>query len=108
VSTINSPSRAPQGDTGLDRLEELELLANPGINGAGFVHLAGLGRLKNLRVEGTPIVDAGLANLAGLRSLESLQLNSTAITDAGLAHLVQLENLRASNRTLQRVRSHRS
>jgi internalin A len=77
----------------LSKLQQLSLEGNPGITGAGFVHLKGMPQLTHLGLANTKVTDAGLAHLKGLDKLASIGLEETSITDAGLEHLAALPAL---------------
>lgn len=65
---------------GLANLESLSLEENPQITGSGLVHLAGLKKLKVLKLSRTSVDDAALQHLTKLPALEVLQISGTKIT----------------------------
>jgi uncharacterized protein (TIGR03067 family) len=56
-----------------------------------------LGRVTELRLDGSKVTDAGLAALEGINNLERINLEQTAITDAGLDHLRNMTTLTQLN-----------
>jgi hypothetical protein len=55
------------------------------VSDAGMKHIAAMGSLQRLTLDGLKITDAALDPLTKLSSLTSLSLASTPVTDAGLA-----------------------
>lgn len=84
---------------GLTELESLAINPHAGaFRGAGFHedllrHLAGLRRLRVLKLHLTRGSGEQMRRLAGLRELRFLQLSGAAVTDAGLRHLAPLRGL---------------
>jgi len=60
-------------------------------------HLARIGTLRALSLDGAPVGDAALKHLAAVRHLESLHLARTRVSDAGLKHLAGVGHLRVLN-----------
>ncbi len=66
-----------------------------GITDAGFVHLAGLTNLSQLRIDRLPgLTGPGLAHLAKMTQLTELDLYHTGVTDEGLQHVRGLTQLK--------------
>jgi len=76
----------------LTDLEELDLRFTE-VSGTGFKKLAGLKRLRTLRLDHSKITDAGLANLTVLPALTELNVGWTEITDAGVEKIAALTGL---------------
>ena len=78
--------------SGLTRLTELRL-EGAGLNGSGLAHLVGLSRLRELHLDHNPVTDRALSALSKLKNLEVLELAGSRVTDAGLAQLAGLSHL---------------
>lgn len=86
-------------DTALKEIKALKNLSQLTFNGPvtdeGIAHLAELGGLNALSINGAKITNAGLKSLGRLKTLESLSLsNAKGVTDGGFRELVGLEKLR--------------
>ena len=77
----------------LGELQEL-LLQGSQVTDAGAEHLKGLSTLRTIDLGRTKITDAGLRHLEGLRQLQLLSVWGNKITDAGLVHIAKLPQLR--------------
>jgi hypothetical protein len=64
------------------------------VTDAGFVHLAGLRRLRYLGLRGDRITDAGLRQVGKLTGLTGLHLGQTGISDRGIVALKPLIRLK--------------
>jgi formylglycine-generating enzyme required for sulfatase activity len=69
------------------RLETLELSNEAGFDDAAMKHVAGLEKLRRLRLNSGLLTDAGLRELGRLKQLEQLDLRFTKVTGASLAVL---------------------
>jgi hypothetical protein len=70
-------------------------MANPDVTDKTLGYLKGMGRLRELDLNGTQVSDDGLRQLASLSALESLRLKDTKITDEGFQRwLAPRESLR--------------
>lgn len=79
----------------MPRLQELSLFYCPGIQGAGFVHVAKLSDLKVLNIGNNKIQDEGLERLSENRSIQELKASlNQNITDAGVIHLAKMKQLK--------------
>lgn len=63
------------------------------VTSAGWVHLTGLTKMKDLFLSETDFGDADTPALEGMKDLKSLGLNKTKITDAGMPSLAGLTKL---------------
>ena len=63
------------------------------VTGKGFVHVAKLPRLVELKANETPLADAGLEHLTGLRHLDRVYFNGTRLTDRGMETLAGIPSL---------------
>jgi len=104
-------NKTPIGEAGLKTLGEIETLENIDLRGCattneGVAHLAGLSKLRGLRLSSrqaedtsdlsgaTSYVDDGaMASIGKLTNLEVLALDNLLVTEAGLAELADLKNL---------------
>lgn len=77
----------------LGELESLDL-SETSVSDEDLRSLAGLAKLRELRLWDTRIDGSGLAYLAGLEHLERLELADTKVTDATLRHLSKVKSLR--------------
>jgi hypothetical protein len=75
-------------------LEELNISWAMDLTDRGFVHLAGLKRLRILEVYLSKMSDVGLAAIGKLTKLEELRIDCEGITDRGLAQLAGLARLK--------------
>ncbi len=66
-----------------------EIVAIALANTQELVHLKGLTKLQELRLNSTQVTDAGLVHLKGLTNLYRLLLYANYITDAGVAELTK-------------------
>lgn len=76
----------------LDGLAEL-LVERGVVTDAGLQALAGMSRLRHLRLRGARITDQGAAKIAELRGLRFLNLPDADLSDAGLERLTELPEL---------------
>jgi len=83
----------------LQAFPELEVLSIDSyrLTDAGVEHLAGLEKLKHLRLGKTQIEGTGLAHLKASTQLESLSLAESDLQDDGLVHLKPFPRLRELN-----------
>jgi hypothetical protein len=70
-------------------LRSINLSQNMQVTDAGLKELAGLTKLRELKLDNTQVTDAGLKELAGLIQLIHLDLRNTTVTDTGVAELKQ-------------------
>ena len=96
-------SGTPVTDAGLTPLKDLKDLdcLDLGIYREGknftdeaLANVAGLTKLRWLRLGGSRVTDRGLAHLKDMKRLEHLELGDTQVTDAGLAYLEPLTSLK--------------
>jgi len=59
-------------------------LSDTAVTDAGLRHVARLGALKWLRLEGTAVTDRGLLALVPCTALQSVVAGETAVTEAGV------------------------
>lgn len=84
------------GVLGLVGLTGLEHLTLPhGVTGAGLAPLAGLSRLRVLRLRGADVTDETLGHVAAFPELQTLDLSGTQVTNAAMIQLIPLRKLRA-------------
>jgi hypothetical protein len=90
----------PINDAGLEavanfrELEELWLSGDSSLTDAGLVHISGLPKLHDLRLDKTRITDAGLDHLRDLPTLLGLELSYTTVTDAGVVRFLDQGGLK--------------
>jgi hypothetical protein len=77
----------------LGRLRSLSLDGVYNVDDKWLSYLKGLSRLEVLTVPHPEITDAGVGHVSGLRNLKHLNLSHTSLSDAGLQYLTQLERL---------------
>jgi len=58
-------------------------MANPDVDDQTLRYLTGMGRLRELDLNGSRVTDAGLAVLRSMPSLATVRLRDTLVTDAG-------------------------
>ena len=66
----------------LTALTDLSLVHSV-VGDAGIKHIAGITKLRKLRLSQTRLTDKGLETLANLNGVILLDLDSTAVSDAG-------------------------
>ena len=81
---------------GLKKLRLLRLNGTQATN-AGLKHLSGLVELQAVDLGETQVSDVGLKEFAGLKKLRLLSLYSTKVTNEGLKELASLKSLRVVN-----------
>lgn len=80
----------------LSELQQLDLRGTQ-VTHVGLRHLLRLNQLRQLSLQGQPIIDSDLDVVARMTSLQELDLSGTKVTDAGLRKLAALPHLRFLN-----------
>jgi internalin A len=99
LKKLRFPSQSTMDDaglaqlSGLTELEDLDLRCS-GLTGAGIVHLAGMRKLRMLKLGSIPLRDEHLAPLSGLTKLWELSLTGDQLSDLGISHLAPLTDLK--------------
>lgn len=73
------------------------------VTDGGLRHLAGLAKLRELKLINTDLTDEALVHLQGLRELRELSLQAARIEGTGLAHLQALPNLESLDISYNRI-----
>lgn len=96
VSGTNLARPSARALAALPSVEDIVLDDNSGsFDDRDAIHLAGLARLKKLRLPPAQLTDAGLARLATIPSLRELSLFGERLTVPGMRALGELPNLTA-------------